>query len=353
MRRLPIFLLLDVSESMAGDGLRQLQQGIERLVAGLRRDPHALESVFLSAIAFAGRARTLAPLTELASFYPPRLPLGSGTSLGAGMHHLMDEIDRNIVSSTRERKGDWRPVVYLMTDGKPTDDIDAAVARWHAHYAARVTLVAIAIGAHASSAALQRFTDNVLALDATTEQDFKRFVDWVTMSVVAQSRAVSDTAGGRVSLAKLDDSGLTSVMAKIGDMAQATTVDEDLVVVTGRCQNLRLPYLMKYEKVRHGLDEEAMNMRVDLYHLCGVFALEADYDALSDPRAMARTVNTDALIGSPGCPHCGNPIAFALCSCGALMCIKGDGPAMCPTCHNVCHFVGGEGPGFDVARARG
>ena len=51
MRRLPIFLLLDVSESMAGDGLRQLQQGIERLVAGLRRDPHALESVFLSAIA--------------------------------------------------------------------------------------------------------------------------------------------------------------------------------------------------------------------------------------------------------------------------------------------------------------
>lgn len=353
MRRLPIFLLLDVSESMAGDGLRQLQQGIERLVAGLRRDPHALESVYLSAIAFAGRARTLAPLTELAAFYPPRLPLGSGTSLGAAMLHLMDEIDRNLITSTRERKGDWRPVVYLMTDGKPTDDIEPAVARWHAQYAARVTLVAIAIGAHASSAALLRLTDQVLALDATTEQDFKRFVDWVTMSVVAQSRAVADSAGARVSLAKLDDTGLRSVLAKIDDMAQATTVDEDLVVVTGRCQNLKLPYLMRYEKVRHGLDEQDLNLRVELYHLRGVFALEADYDALSDPRAIARTVNTDALIGSPGCPHCGNPIAFALCSCGALMCIKGDGLATCPTCHNPCHFVSGDGPGFDVARARG
>jgi uncharacterized protein YegL len=349
MRRLPIFVLLDVSESMTGDGLRQLQQGIERMVAGLRRDPHALESVFLSAIAFAGKARTLAPLTELATFYPPRLPLGSGTSLGAGMLHLMDEIDRNVVSSTRERKGDWRPVVYLMTDGKPTDDIDPAVARWHAQYASRVTLVTIAIGAHASMHALQRFTENVLRLDATTEQDFQRFVDWVTMSVVAQSRAVSDTSGGKVSLAKLD----SDIMAKIGDISQATTVDEDLVVLTGRCQNSKLPYLMKYEKVRHGLDEAGMKMRVDLYQLSGVFALEADYDALSDPRALARTVNTDALIGSPGCPHCGNPIGFAMCSCGALMCIKGDGPATCPTCHQFCQFVGGDGPGFDVARSRG
>ena len=35
MRRLPIFLLIDVSESMAGDNLRQLQEGLERLVRSL------------------------------------------------------------------------------------------------------------------------------------------------------------------------------------------------------------------------------------------------------------------------------------------------------------------------------
>src|SRR6188508_3777606 len=83
MRRLPIFFLLDVSESMVGDNHRQMQQGLERLVKALRTDPHALETVHLSVIAFAGQTRTLTPLTELAMFYPPRLPIGAGTSLGA------------------------------------------------------------------------------------------------------------------------------------------------------------------------------------------------------------------------------------------------------------------------------
>jgi uncharacterized protein YegL len=349
MRRLPIFMLLDVSESMAGDNLRQLQQGLDRLVAGLRADPHALESVFLSTIVFAGKARTLAPLTELGNFYAPRLPIGSGTSLGRGMQHLMDEIDRQVATTTSERKGDWRPVVYLMTDGKPTDDIDAAVARWNGRYAGRATLVAIAVGKHASIHALQRFTKDVLVLDANTEQDFKRFVDWVTMSVVAQSRGVATTTTGGVNLAKLDD----SILKKIHEMEQAVTVDEDLVVLTGQCQNNKLPYVMKYERVPHNLDTQRFRLEVDRYDLTGVFALEEDYFGLSDERAIARTVNTDALNGAPGCPHCGNPIGFAMCSCGAIMCIKGDGPATCPACNNVCNFAGSDGEGFDVARSRG
>lgn len=58
---MPIHLVLDVSESMAGDNLRQLQHGLERLVASLRTDPHALESVYLSTIAFAGKARAPGP----------------------------------------------------------------------------------------------------------------------------------------------------------------------------------------------------------------------------------------------------------------------------------------------------
>jgi uncharacterized protein YegL len=341
-------MLLDVSESMAGENLRQLQQGLERLVAGLRTDPHALETVYLSTIVFAGKARTLAPLTELIQFYPPRLPLGSGTSLGRGMMHLMDELDRTVQSSTPERKGDWRPVVYLMTDGKPTDDIEPAVKRWQEKFASRATLVAIAIGKFGAVEALRRFTENVLRLDAQTEQDFKRFVDWVTMSVVAQSRSVAESRPG-VNLAKLDD----SILKKIGDIGNGLTVDEDLVVLTARCQNNRLPYLMRYERLPRDVGARDFRLEQDLYRLGGVFALEKDYEELSDERALVRTVNTDARVGAPGCPHCGNPIGFAMCSCGALMCVRGAGPAVCPSCEREIHFGEGGGDGFDVARSRG
>ena len=103
MRRLPVFLVIDVSESMAGDNLRSLQEGIERLIATLRKDPYALETAFLSVIAFAGKAKTLAPLVELFAFYPPRLPFGSGTSIGGALDHLMSEIDRSVKKSTAEQ----------------------------------------------------------------------------------------------------------------------------------------------------------------------------------------------------------------------------------------------------------
>lgn len=347
MRRLPIFMLLDVSESMVGENLRQLQQGLDLLVQDLRTDPHALETVFLSAIVFAGKARTMAPLTELAQFYPPRLPAGSGTSLGAGLHHLMDEIDRTVVKGSAERKGDWRPVVYLMTDGKPTDDVEPAIKRWQQYYASRVTLVAIAIGQHASLQTLQRLTADVLQLDARTEHDFKHFVNWVTMSVAAQSRSVA--AGSGVNLAKLDP----AILRKISDLESASVVDEDLAILTGQCQNNKLPYLMRYERAPRRLDNADFSLSVDLYRLTGVYALEKDFYALSDPRAMVRTVNTDALQGAPGCPHCGNPIGFAVCGCGAIMCINGPGKAVCPACDSVCDFDMSCDEGFDVARSRG
>ena len=137
MRRLPIFLVIDVSESMVGNHLRYMQEGIDRLIKDLRKDPHALETVYLSVIAFAGVAKTLAPLVELYAFYPPRLPIGSGTSIGAALHHLMDEIDRQVVQNSKEQKGDYKPVVYFMSDGSSTDNPTTAISRWQQHFANR------------------------------------------------------------------------------------------------------------------------------------------------------------------------------------------------------------------------
>src|SRR4051812_49037518 len=68
MRRLPIFFLLDISESMIGEDLRSLETGVGEIVNSLRSDAHELETVHLSVLAFAGKARTIMPLMDLVSF---------------------------------------------------------------------------------------------------------------------------------------------------------------------------------------------------------------------------------------------------------------------------------------------
>ena len=85
MRRLPVYFLIDVSESMVGEPIKQVQDGMRSIIQELRTDPYALETVFVSVFAFAGKARTLQPLTELYKFYPPVFPVGGGTSLGAAL----------------------------------------------------------------------------------------------------------------------------------------------------------------------------------------------------------------------------------------------------------------------------
>lgn len=349
MRRLPIFLLVDVSESMAGENLRQMQEGLERLIRTLRADPYALETAYVSVIAFAGKAKTLTPLVELYQFYPPRLPLGSGTSLGNAMNHLMNEIERTVHRSSAEKKGDWRPVVYLLTDGKPTDDIEPAIKRWRRDFEQRSNLVAIGIGKHVSLTALKRFTDNAMIIDVTTEYDFKRFIDWISQSVANQSRSVSMNHDTKISLAKVDD----SIMEKIAAISKATTVDEDFVIIVGKCQSGKLPYLMKFERIKQQLSSQNIQVSADRYNLVGIFAAEKDYYELSDPRAIARTISTDELVGAPGCPHCGNPHGLALCSCSQVFCVSGMGKATCPSCDRDVTMGTGDGGGFEISRARG
>lgn len=141
MRRLPVYFLVDVSESMVGEPIQQVENGMRQIVQELRTDPYALETAFISVIAFAGKAKSLSPLTELYKFYPPTFPIGGGTSLGGALEFLMDDIDKNVVKTTEERKGDWKPIVLLFTDGTPTDNPSAAFARWNNKYRRKANIV--------------------------------------------------------------------------------------------------------------------------------------------------------------------------------------------------------------------
>jgi len=344
MRRLPIFFVLDVSESMVGEDLRSLETGVSEIVGSLRGDAHALETVHLSVLAFAGKARVLTPLMDLVSFYAPRLPVGSGTSLGAALNLLMDEIDRKVVRRSVTQKGDYRPFVYLMTDGRPTDDVEPAIQRWSA-YQKRAALVAVAIGEHADTSVLSRLTEHVILFNHRNPGDFEEMIRWVTASISVQSQSVES---GTVSLAKTP----TGVLDLLKDPLSKTLLDDKVVVLEGKCQRHKVPYLLKFAQLQV---PSGMRVEHSMYGIVGAYAVSEDYAAWSDPALVAPTINTSRLLGGAGCPHCANRYAFAVCGCGKLHCIGGDGEATCPWCSKLGRYViaGDEDPGQDVERGRG
>jgi uncharacterized protein YegL len=343
MRRLPIYFVLDVSESMVGENIKKLDEGLNSIVRRLRQDPHALETVYISVIAFAGKAKTIVPLIEVASFYPPRLPIGGGTSLGGALFYLMAELDKSVVKTTSEQKGDWKPIIYLITDGKPTDSVNSAIAKWKSEYANQTTFVAISLGRFADIAVLKQITENVMILENTSDEDFKKFIAWVTDSVKSQSKSVSDTSTDSSNFAKFDESVLTMVK---DDVSNLLAVDPDYVIITARCQRTRAAYLMKYER--------NVSIGVLNYMISGSYPIEDEYFAFSDGISEKLKVNTSELLGTPSCPHCGNNSGFGMCKCGGIMCMNESDLAICPWCETEIYFDASNGDnGFDINRARG
>lgn len=357
MRRLPVFFLVDVSESMIGSSLYALEEGLAEIVKALRADPHALETVHLAVIAFAGRARTLTPLCELTAFHPTTLPVGGGTALGAALLHLMDEIDGTVRMATADRKGDWRPIVFLMTDGHPTDDVGRAVDRWNASYRRFVQLIAVSIGGTADHRVLARLTDHVLVLDDTAADAFAGFVTWISRSIQSQSRSVGVGKDETVSLAKADPR-IMAPAANAESLSPFAGVDERFAIFLGRCQESEQHYIVKYEQHLGRIETRdpvlAGLLQTRRYMLkCTVPVARSYFDLAADEPTL-QSVNSQDIIGQPSCPHCGSRSAMAVCGCGGVHCITGPGEQTCPWCGETGHYgSGGSNAGFDIGRSQG
>ena len=55
-RRLPVYLVLDVSGSMSGEPIEAVRMGLKQLLSDLQDNPQALETVWLSVITFGSSA---------------------------------------------------------------------------------------------------------------------------------------------------------------------------------------------------------------------------------------------------------------------------------------------------------
>ena len=192
MRRLPVYLLLDTSGSMYGEPIEAVKNGVQTLISTLRTDPYALETAFISIIIFNSTAQQITPLTELSGFQQPTIEASGCTALGGALELLAQKINSEITKTTAEVKGDWKPLVFIMTDGEPTDSIIKGLSDFKACKCGMV--VACAAGQGANTNTLKQITENVVQLDTADSATIKAFFKWVSASISTSSKSIEDTA---------------------------------------------------------------------------------------------------------------------------------------------------------------
>jgi len=192
MRRLPVYLLIDTSGSMRGEAITSVNVGLNALISYLRQDPQATDTVNISIITFDKDVKNIVPLTEIADIQMPEIvaPESGPTHLGRALELLCENIDKEVITTTRERKGDWMPILFIMTDGKPSDILLYRQMIPEIKKRKFSTIIACAAGPLAKPEYLREMTDNVISLETTDSSSFSKYFKWVSDVVGIGGRSI-------------------------------------------------------------------------------------------------------------------------------------------------------------------
>ena len=333
MRRLPVYVLLDCSESMIGPGITGVRKSVEAMLKELRRNPHALETVYMSFITFSTKAKQLIPLTPLEDVQPPSLPLASGTALGDALALAAKSIKSEVRKGSVDVKGDFRPIVFIITDGVATDKWQSGANDLKA---TKATIYGIGCGDDVDWNQLGAITPAVLHVDAMDSEAIGSLFRWISSSVDTASRAVSD-GDDKTALDKLP----TAV--KRIDLSKAPVHDGNprQVFLRAICYKKRIPYIMRFSFCPDD----------GKYDPVSAHPLSADDLKESKGVLVGPKISTKKLKGTPPCPCCSAP-EFFVCECDELACWEESVGLriICPSCRNAKQLVRGN---FDLNQRTG
>ncbi|MBG7610744.1 VWA domain-containing protein [Polaribacter sp. BAL334] len=185
MRRLPVYFLLDTSGSMRGEPIQALNNALSGMINTLRSDAQALDSLWISIITYDREVKEIVPLTELVSFQLPEIkcPQSGPTNTGAGLAYIIQQVKKDLIKGSPTQKGDWKPLLFVFTDGKPSD---LQLYREKINEIKNLNFGAVvgcAAGLKADDVILKELTDNVVHLDSADSSTLKQFFKWVSETI--------------------------------------------------------------------------------------------------------------------------------------------------------------------------
>ena len=209
VRILPVYILIDVSVSMQGEPIAAANDIVPALIDACRQYRTLADVLRFSLVTFSDEAKTLVPMASYDESSIPTLQVEGGTSYGKGFAEVRRRIDIDVASLKSDGYEVFRPSVFFITDGDPTDKEPERKAAWEdltdPDRRTHPNVVTFGVGGQVSAESLKQYVSHrgkafVSRSGADAAASLKAIMEMFITSVVASANDASAGSTGGLQL---------------------------------------------------------------------------------------------------------------------------------------------------------
>lgn len=192
-------LVLDVSGSMGGNPITELNKGLQEFYADISSDPTTSQRLEVAIVTFSHVVNTVQPPALVEHFTMPRLTANGSTAMVDAVMEAIDIVDARKAWYKQTNQSYYRPWIVLMTDGEPDSDQNVSMLANQIKQDTankRYQFMPIGVGGQVNMNILNQIKGNIppTKLQGTK---FSSFFEWLSASM---GTIVSPGAGNQVNI---------------------------------------------------------------------------------------------------------------------------------------------------------
>ncbi len=185
---LPVVLLLDVSSSMSGDKIENLNKAVENMLDTFAQEEKMETEILVSVITFGNQVELQVPYTKASQVQWQGLQANGMTPMGTALKMAKAMIEDKETTPSRA----YRPTIVLVSDGQPNDSWEKPLEDFISEgRSSKCDRMAMAIGRDADETVLKRFIEGTPhdLFYAENAGQLHEFFQRVTMSVTMRTQS--------------------------------------------------------------------------------------------------------------------------------------------------------------------